>query len=49
VVCVREHTKDSILSWGRERLGHGTEDEIAIALGEIAKIAALRLDDLVRA
>jgi xanthine dehydrogenase D subunit len=49
VVCVREHTKDSILEWGGERLGHATEDEIAIALGEIAKIAALRLDDLVRA
>ena len=49
VVCVREHTKDSILAWGRERLGHRPDDEIAIALGEIAKIAALRLDDLVRA
>ena len=22
VVCVREHTKESILAWGRERLGH---------------------------
>jgi OHCU decarboxylase len=47
VVCVREHTKDSILGWGRERLGHSDDDEVAIALGEIAKIARLRLDDLV--
>ena len=47
VVCVREHTKDSILAWGRDRLGHGTDDEVAIALGEVAKIAGLRLRDLV--
>jgi 2-oxo-4-hydroxy-4-carboxy-5-ureidoimidazoline decarboxylase len=47
VVCVREHTKDSILAWGRERLEHAPDDEVAIALGEIAKIARLRLDDLV--
>jgi 2-oxo-4-hydroxy-4-carboxy-5-ureidoimidazoline decarboxylase len=47
VVCVREHTKDSILAWGRARLEHGTDDEVETALGEIAKIAGLRLDDLV--
>jgi OHCU decarboxylase len=47
VVCVREHTKDSILTWGGERLGHATDEEVAIALGEIAKIAGLRLRDLV--
>ena len=47
VVCVREHTKDSILAWGRERLGHTEDEEIAIALGEVAKIADLRLRDLV--
>jgi OHCU decarboxylase len=47
VVCVREHTKDSILGWGRERVTHAPDEEIAIALGEIAKIAELRLDDLV--
>ena len=29
-----------------ERLGHDTEEEIAIALGEIAKIARLRLEEL---
>jgi 2-oxo-4-hydroxy-4-carboxy-5-ureidoimidazoline decarboxylase len=47
VICVREHTKDSIVAWGRARLWHTREDEIATALGEIAKIAALRLGDLV--
>jgi 2-oxo-4-hydroxy-4-carboxy-5-ureidoimidazoline decarboxylase len=47
VICVREHTKDSILAWGRARLWHTRDDEIATALGEIAKIAALRLRDLV--
>jgi 2-oxo-4-hydroxy-4-carboxy-5-ureidoimidazoline decarboxylase len=49
VVCVHEHTKDSILAWGRERLGHTTDEEVAIALGEVAKIAELRLRDLVAA
>jgi 2-oxo-4-hydroxy-4-carboxy-5-ureidoimidazoline decarboxylase len=47
VVCVREHTKESILAWGRERLSHPADEEVAIALGEIAKIAGLRLADLV--
>src|SRR3954462_1465373 len=47
IVCVREHTKDSILAWGRERLSHTADEEVAIALGEIAKIARLRLEDLV--
>lgn len=47
VVCVREHTKDSILAWGEERLGHTTDEEVAIALGEVAKIADLRLRELV--
>jgi 2-oxo-4-hydroxy-4-carboxy-5-ureidoimidazoline decarboxylase len=48
VVCVREHTKDSILAWGRARLGHPEDEEVATALGEIAKIAGLRLGDLIR-
>src|SRR3954470_3441960 len=47
VVCVREHTKDSILAWGAERLSHSADEEVAIALGEVAKIAGLRLADLV--
>jgi 2-oxo-4-hydroxy-4-carboxy-5-ureidoimidazoline decarboxylase len=47
VVCVREHTKDSILAWGRARVAHTSDEEVAIALGEIAKIAGLRLRDIV--
>jgi 2-oxo-4-hydroxy-4-carboxy-5-ureidoimidazoline decarboxylase len=47
VVCVREHTADSILAWGRARLGQGEGEEVETALGEIAKIAHLRLRDLV--
>ncbi|MGH2945632.1 MAG: 2-oxo-4-hydroxy-4-carboxy-5-ureidoimidazoline decarboxylase [Solirubrobacteraceae bacterium] len=47
VICVREHTKDSILSWGRARVERSLEQEIATALGEITKIAHLRLQDLV--
>jgi OHCU decarboxylase len=46
VVCVREHTKASIMGWGEERLGHDHEEEVAVALGEIAKIARLRLEEL---
>ncbi len=48
VVCVREHTPASILAWGRARLRHTPDDEVATALGEIAKIAGLRLRDRVR-
>jgi OHCU decarboxylase len=46
VVCVREHTKDSILAWGRERLHHTPEEELDIAVGEVVKIARLRLEDM---
>jgi OHCU decarboxylase len=49
LVCVREHTVGSILAWGAARLEHTREEEIEIAIGEIAKIAALRLDDLLEA
>ena len=47
IVCVRELGKDTILAWGRERLGRSREQEVDTALGEIAKIAGLRLRDLV--
>lgn len=47
IVCVREHTKDSIIAWGNARLDHTRDQEIDIALGEITKIARLRLSDLV--
>jgi OHCU decarboxylase len=46
VVCVREHTKESILAWGRERLRNEPDSELDIALGEVVKIARLRLEDL---
>lgn len=47
VVCVREHTVPSIVSWGRERLARSRGEEVETALGEIAKIARLRLEALV--
>jgi OHCU decarboxylase len=43
VVCVREHTKESILRTAAERLAHSPDEEVRVALGEIAKIARLRL------
>ena len=46
VVCAREHTKDSILRTATERLEHSPDEEVDIALGEIAKIARLRLSEL---
>jgi OHCU decarboxylase len=46
VVCAREHTKESILRVAAERLGNSEEEEIGVALEEIAKIARLRLEDL---
>jgi 2-oxo-4-hydroxy-4-carboxy-5-ureidoimidazoline decarboxylase len=47
VVCAREHTADSIIAVAEARLAHDPDDEERTALAEIAKIAALRLDDLV--
>jgi 2-oxo-4-hydroxy-4-carboxy-5-ureidoimidazoline decarboxylase len=47
IVCVREHTAHSILAWGLERMTHAPDEEVGIALGEIAKIAGLRLRDMV--
>jgi OHCU decarboxylase len=44
VICVREHTKESILAAAQERLHHDQEREIGAALAEIAKIAGLRLE-----
>jgi OHCU decarboxylase len=46
VVCVREHTKESILRVAAERLAHTRDEEVRVALEEIAKIARLRLEDL---
>ena len=46
MVCVREHTKESILRVAAERLEHTRDEEVRVALEEIAKIARLRLEDL---
>jgi OHCU decarboxylase len=46
VVCAREHTKESILRVAAERLANSEEEEIRVALEEIAKIARLRLEDV---
>jgi OHCU decarboxylase len=47
IVCVREHTRDSILASFETRLGNDAEQERARALEEIGKIAHLRLFDAV--
>jgi OHCU decarboxylase len=46
VVCVREHTKASILAWAQERLANDPGEEVEVALEEIAKIARLRLEEV---
>ncbi len=47
VICARENKKESILAGFPSRLQHTHEQEIAIALAEVAKICSLRLHDLV--
>jgi OHCU decarboxylase len=47
IVCVREHTKDSILASGAARLAHPVARERDVALGEVLKIARLRLEDVI--
>ncbi|MGE5146140.1 MAG: 2-oxo-4-hydroxy-4-carboxy-5-ureidoimidazoline decarboxylase [Candidatus Eiseniibacteriota bacterium] len=44
IVCVRRHTKDSILTQFERRLEHATVAELETAVAEIMRIAALRLD-----
>jgi OHCU decarboxylase len=44
VICVGEHDKASILAAARERVGNDPETEVRTALGEVAKIARLRLE-----
>jgi 2-oxo-4-hydroxy-4-carboxy-5-ureidoimidazoline decarboxylase len=48
IICVREHTKTSILDNFVVRLDNTREQEIQTALGEIAKIARLRLLEIVQ-
>jgi 2-oxo-4-hydroxy-4-carboxy-5-ureidoimidazoline decarboxylase len=47
VICARENKKDSILAGFAARMPNTPEQERAAALGEIAKIARLRLLDAV--
>jgi 2-oxo-4-hydroxy-4-carboxy-5-ureidoimidazoline decarboxylase len=45
VICVREHTRASILDAYERRLGNDADAELETATGEVAKIVALRLRD----
>jgi 2-oxo-4-hydroxy-4-carboxy-5-ureidoimidazoline decarboxylase len=47
IVCVRRHTKDSILNDFEQRLPNDIATETAASVAEICRIAALRLDQLV--
>jgi 2-oxo-4-hydroxy-4-carboxy-5-ureidoimidazoline decarboxylase len=49
IVCVRRHSRDSILRQFERRVQNGTAAETEAALGEIFRIAALRLDQRVAA
>ena len=49
VICVRENKKEGILAGFATRLKHSRDEEISTALAEIAKIASLRLHDVVAA
>ena len=49
VICAREHDQASILAALERRAANDRTAEIATALGEIAKIARLRLEDAVTA
>jgi 2-oxo-4-hydroxy-4-carboxy-5-ureidoimidazoline decarboxylase len=49
IVCVRRHTKDSILNEFERRLTHDSADALDTAIGEIGRITALRLDARVTA
>ncbi len=47
IVCVRRHTRDSILRDFERRLPNDADSEIRISLEEICRIAALRVDQQV--
>ena len=44
VICVGEHDTHSIIDAARERVHNDPDAELATALGEVAKIAKLRLE-----
>jgi OHCU decarboxylase len=45
VICVRDHTRESILEAFEQRLAHGRDEELTTALDQVARIAHLRLRD----
>jgi OHCU decarboxylase len=47
IVCAREHTPDTIIAAAEQRTESDREQEEQTAMAEIAKIARLRLADLV--
>src|SRR3954465_12848571 len=47
VLCVRRHTRDSILRDFERRLPNDAKAEAQTSIGEICRIAALRLDQIV--
>ena len=49
IICVRRHSKDSILRQFEHRLGHDASTEHETALTEIFRITALRLDARINA
>ena len=48
VICARLNAKETILAAMRSRTGNAREAELSTALGEIAKIARLRLNEAVK-
>ncbi|HEY4317105.1 MAG TPA: 2-oxo-4-hydroxy-4-carboxy-5-ureidoimidazoline decarboxylase [Herbaspirillum sp.] len=48
IVAVRGHTRDSILALMAQRLQNANETEIRQALHQIYRIAAFRLEDIIR-
>ena len=49
IICIRRHTKDSVLRDFERRLSNDAESEMRTATAEICRIGALRLDQIVSA
>lgn len=47
VICARDHDASDIIDAMERRLGNDPDDEVAVALSEIGRIARLRLERLV--
>ena len=48
IICARLSHKSAILAAMQARIGHAVDEEFRTALGEIEKIAQLRLNDLLK-